>query len=70
MPDKQPDADWGRLAGLGFEFAVAVLMLGGLGYWLDSLLGTKPWFLIVGFGVGFGLGLWLMIRAARETFHD
>jgi len=41
-------ADYGRYAGLGFQFAAAILVLGGLGYWADEKLHTKPLFLIVG----------------------
>ena len=44
----QAYADYGRYAGLGFQFAAAILVLGGLGYWADEQLQTKPLFLIVG----------------------
>jgi ATP synthase protein I len=68
--DDRTLGEWYRLAGVGVEFIVAVLMLGGAGWLLDRLLGTMPWLMIVGGLVGFGVGLWLMLRAARGMFHD
>jgi F0F1-type ATP synthase assembly protein I len=68
MPDDS--SSWGKLAGIGFEFVAALLMFGGLGWWLDGRWGTGPWLLIVGCGLGFAVGLWLMINAAKRTFRD
>ena len=55
MPQLPPDngrakafQDYGRYAGLGFQFAAAILVLGYAGWWLDEKLSTKPLFLIVG----------------------
>jgi ATP synthase protein I len=61
---------WYRLTGVGVEFIVAVLMLGGAGWLADRWLGTMPWLMLAGGLLGFGVGLWLMIRAARGLFHD
>ena len=70
-PMPQDDgSSWSKLAGIGFEFIAAILMFGGIGWWLDARLGTKPWVFIGGVIVGFGIGLWLMIRAAGGAFHD
>jgi F0F1-type ATP synthase assembly protein I len=63
-------SEWGKLAGVGFEFAVSILLFGAIGWWLDGKLGTEPWLLIVGFGLGFAVGLWLLIKVARKMFHD
>lgn len=63
-------AEWMRLAALGFEFIVAVLLVGGAGWLLDGWLNSTPWLLITGVGLGFALGLWLLIREARRVFHD
>jgi F0F1-type ATP synthase assembly protein I len=68
MPDDS--SNWAKLAGIGFEFIAAILVLGGAGWWLDQKLATQPWLLIVGIALGFMLGLWIMIRAASRTFHD
>ena len=61
---------WYQMAGAGFEFIVAVALFGGIGYGLDRWLGTEPWLLVVGFGLGFATGLFLLVKMARRTFHD
>jgi F0F1-type ATP synthase assembly protein I len=44
--------DTSSLAGLGFQFLVAILLFLFIGKWLDSRLGTSPWLLILGVVVG------------------
>ena len=61
---------WYRLAGIGLEFIVSVLLIGAIGAWLDRLLNTWPWLMIAGGALGFALGLWIMIKAALGSFHD
>jgi ATP synthase protein I len=61
---------WHRLAGVGIEFIVAVVLFGFLGRFADQKLGTTPWLMIVGFGLGFALGLYLMLREANRSFRD
>ncbi|MBX7058181.1 MAG: AtpZ/AtpI family protein [Leptospirales bacterium] len=51
-------------AGLGFEFLGALGMFGLLGFFGDRWLGWQPWLLIVGVFIGFGAGLWHVIRRA------
>jgi F0F1-type ATP synthase assembly protein I len=68
--DQSQLAAWYRLTGVGIEFIVAVLLLGGVGWWIDSKLQTRPWLTLVGLGLGFALGLYIMIRAARQLFRD
>jgi F0F1-type ATP synthase assembly protein I len=60
---------WYKLATVGIEFAVAVVLLGLLGWWLDQKLGTLPWLTLAGAAVGFATGLWLMIKAAFGSFR-
>ena len=68
-PSREADAaGWYKMAGIGFEFVAAIAVFGGVGYFLDGRLGTSPWLLIVGFGLGFASGLWLMYKAARNSF--
>ncbi len=53
---KTPDSDvspW-SLAGLGVQFAVALVLFGYLGQWLDQRLGTAPLFLLTGVLAGAG----------------
>ncbi len=63
-------SSWYRMAGIGFEFIVAVGLFGGIGLWLDRTLNTAPCLMIAGFGLGFATGLLLMVRAANRMFRD
>jgi ATP synthase protein I len=47
------------VAGLGIGF--------GIGYGLDSLLGTRPWLMVVFTLLGFVAGVKTMIRSAQEV---
>jgi F0F1-type ATP synthase assembly protein I len=38
----------------------------GAGYWLDSRLGTSPWFLLVGGTLGMGAALIHFLRLASN----
>jgi ATP synthase protein I len=62
-------AGWYRMAGVGTEFIAAIGVFGALGWFLDRWLGSGPWLLITGCGLGFAVGLWLMYKAARNTFR-
>ena len=61
-------AGWYRMAGVGTEFVAAIGGMAVVGWFLDRWLGSAPWLLLTGCGVGFALGLWLMYKAARESF--
>lgn len=51
---------------LGFEFAVAVAGGSAIGFFADKKLGSSPWLLIAGMLIGFALGLYIIIGAAKE----
>jgi F0F1-type ATP synthase assembly protein I len=68
--ERAESRQWYQMAGLGVEFIVAILILGGLGYWLDGRWGTRPWLMVIGGAAGFALGMWHMVRAAMKAFHD
>ena len=59
-PDSGPSAS--ELAGVGIQFALAILVFLYLGQWLDRKLGTAPWLLIIGVFLGAGLGFYSMYR--------
>ena len=59
-----------RMAGVGMELVIGVVLFGGLGWWLDSKWQTRPWLMILGGGLGFSAGLWRLIKIARRSFHD
>ncbi len=55
---------------LGMEFAVSEILCAGAGYWLDQRWGTAPWCLVAGAAAGFALGLYQILRAARQMTQD
>ncbi len=46
--------------------AMSAVVPAGLGYWIDSGLGTSPWLLIAGAGLGFVLMLRDLIRLTEK----
>lgn len=50
-------AGLGQAMRLSTELLAGLLVGGALGYGLDRLLETSPWFLLAGIGVGFAAGL-------------
>lgn len=68
--NERNSSEWYKLAGVGFEFIVAIFILGGLGWWLDARLNTTPWLMIAGAVLGFAVGLWLLLKAASRSFRD
>lgn len=53
----------GPAAMAGYSLIGSILLLGGLGYGLDAWLGTRPWGLLVGLGLGIVVGFYELIRA-------
>ena len=51
-----------EFAGIGFQFAGAILLFLFAGQWLDRRLGTTPLFLIVGVFLGAGAAFYGMYR--------
>jgi F0F1-type ATP synthase assembly protein I len=60
-----------KLSSVGIELALSVLIGLFAGRWVDSRLGTDPWLMIVGLGLGFAAGLRslmkMMERATKEA---
>ncbi len=52
---------------LGLEFAIAEILGAAAGLWLDQKWGTSPWLFLLGVGVGFVLGMYMIIRGAQEA---
>ena len=38
------------------------ILLGGIGYALDSWQGTSPWFLLTGLILGIAVGFWELVK--------
>ena len=56
-----------RLAAMGYEIIAAIVVCGGLGWLGDWLLGTWPWLLISGLGVGLVVGMLRFVRDALRA---
>ncbi|RUT31158.1 hypothetical protein EMQ25_09825 [Arsenicitalea aurantiaca] len=55
-----------RAIRLGSEFIAAILVGTGLGYLIDSLVGTRPWAMLVLLLLGFAAGIVNVTRAVAE----
>jgi F0F1-type ATP synthase assembly protein I len=51
-----------RYSGLGLQFAATMIVFAFAGRWLDGRIGTSPLALLVGVFLGFGLGLYSMVK--------
>ncbi|MEM9496099.1 MAG: AtpZ/AtpI family protein [Pseudomonadota bacterium] len=63
-------AAWGRAMRVSSDLLAGIIVGVLLGIVLDRWLGTSPWLLLVGIGIGFGAGLRNMSRTlgqANET---
>lgn len=58
------------LLGLGTTLAVTVAAALGLGHWLDERLGTRPWFLLGGGGLGVAVALYQFIRTVTRNSNN
>ena len=51
---------------IGIEFVVAIVVATGLGWAIDSWVGTRPWGMIVLFFLGVGAGMLSVYRAVAN----
>jgi F0F1-type ATP synthase assembly protein I len=51
------------LAAASYSLIGAIILLGGIGYALDSWRGTSPWFLLSGLLVGIVVGFYELAKA-------
>jgi ATP synthase protein I len=49
---------FGLVSAIGLDLAICAIGGTMLGRWLDSLLGTKPWLLLVGIILGLAVGIY------------
>jgi ATP synthase protein I len=59
-----------RLASVGIEMGVSVLLGWGIGAWLDGKLHTKPWLMLVFVILGVVAGGRSVYTAARAAARD
>jgi len=55
-----------RWMGIGIEFCLVVGIFCVIGYFLDKLENTSPGWMILGFFVGFGVMLYLMVKRSQK----
>ena len=55
----------GQLSTIGMSFVFALILGFGAGYWLDGVLGTKPWLTFIGFFFGLAAGVLNVYRVLR-----
>jgi len=61
-PGRRKTSSAAEFAGIGFQFAGAILLFLFAGQWLDRRLGTAPLFLIVGVFLGASAAFYGMYR--------
>jgi ATP synthase protein I len=55
----------GQLSSIGMSFVFALVLGFAAGYWLDGVLGTKPWLEFVGFFFGLAAGVLNVYRVMQ-----
>ena len=63
----------GELSAIGMTLVVATVIGLAAGYYADRWLGTKPWLLLLGLGLGIAAGfvnLFRSVRRAEREFDD
>ena len=55
----------GQLSSIGMSFVFALVIGFAAGYWLDGVLGTRPWLTFIGFFVGFAAGVLNVYRVLQ-----
>ena len=53
----------GGVAAASYTLIGSIILLGGLGYLVDSWRGTSPWFLLTGLILGMVVGFWELAKA-------
>lgn len=58
--------DFSTISTLGLEFAVAVALGTGGGFWIDKKYTLTPWGTVAGVFIGFALGMYIVIKEAKR----
>ena len=52
-----------QITTIGLEMSLPALG----GNWLDDRWGTSPWLVCIGAVIGFGVGMWHLLKLARQS---
>jgi hypothetical protein len=67
----KPYNEIGRYGGVGIELVLAMLILGGVGHWLDQrYFGQKDYGMLVGGLLGVAVGVRNLVRVAKRMQRD
>ena len=67
----KPWNELGRYGGVGIELVLSILILGGIGHWLDQRYWHgHDWGMTVGFLLGIAVGVRNLVRAAQRMQRD
>jgi hypothetical protein len=67
----KPWKELGRYGGVGIELVLAILILAGLGHWLDERYwGGRIWGMAIGFLLGVAVGVRSLVRVAGQMQKD
>jgi ATP synthase protein I len=59
-----------ELSSVGFAMVLATVIGLAGGYFLDRLLGTKPWLLLIGLGFGIAAGFVIFFRSVNRANRE
>jgi F0F1-type ATP synthase assembly protein I len=59
-----------RWMSIGMEFAIVCGIGAGVGYWLDTFENTKPGWMVMGFFVGFGIMIYIILKRAKSSNEE
>jgi hypothetical protein len=67
----RPWKELGRYGGVGIDLVLSILILGGIGHWLDQRYWPqKDWGMLTGFLLGVAVGVRNLVRAAARMQKD
>jgi F0F1-type ATP synthase assembly protein I len=64
------DSGWGKFSSSGLELAAGIGLGVAVGYWIDHKRNTAPWGVIIGFFVGFIVGMYLLVKDLMKSNKD